>query len=437
MKRYALVLGIAGGLVTACTGDDTNVAVPLDGSVDATSLSDASLDSGNDGAPDLCADAGAPPASLECTGLYSNFATKEVAPSAVAYTPANFLWSDGAQKQRWIELPAGTQIDATDPNEWTFPVGTKVFKEFRVSGKRVETRMFFKQKTNFWLYATYAWNDDDSAATINYGGPVPVGDSGATWTIPTNDDCNECHRGREDRILGFEQVSLGLPGAQGLTLAQLVAQGLISPAPASVSLTIGDDGTGIDPLALGWLHINCGVTCHNADEGSAAYGAGMRLRLDPSQLDGSTPDRATWDILSTTVNVPTVSAGFNGAPRILPGDPADSILYQLIDERGDDVQMPPIASNLVDTADVAVVRSWITALGASADGGTHPEDGGALDGGHHRDGGFGSDAGPRDAGTHDATTGDDASAEDAGVPPTEDAGEDAQNDAATEDAGTN
>ena len=61
------------------------------------------------------------------------------------YTPSTPLWSDGAQKQRWIELPPNTQIDISNPNEWTFPVGTKLFKEFRVNGKRVETRMFQKQ----------------------------------------------------------------------------------------------------------------------------------------------------------------------------------------------------------------------------------------------------------------------------------------------------
>src|SRR5262249_42745341 len=150
---------------------------------------------------------------------YADFATKEIAADAFAYTPATPLWSDGAQKQRWIVLPPNTKIDISDPNEWKFPVGTKLFKEFRVGGQRVETRMFHKVEANFWSYATYAWSSDESTAAINFGDAVPVGDGGATWQIPTNDDCNECHHGRQDRILGFEQVSLGLPNAQGLTLA--------------------------------------------------------------------------------------------------------------------------------------------------------------------------------------------------------------------------
>jgi len=200
-------------------------------------------------------------------------------------------------------------------------------------------------------------------------------DGGDTWNIPTNDDCNECHRGRQDRILGFEQVSLGLPNAQGLTLARLAELGLVAPAPPNVSLAIGDDGTSLDGLALGWIHINCGVTCHNSNPSAAGYGAGMLLRLDPTQLDGSPPNAATWEILKTTVDIPCVSGSLLGKPRIRRGDSSHSAIDQLIGQRGA-LQMPPIASLLVDSPDVAIVASWIQALGASsAEAGT-PDAGG-------------------------------------------------------------
>ena len=56
-----------------------------------------------------------------------------------------------------------------------------------------------------------------------------------------------------------------------------VAYGRIR-AVDGVNLTIGDDGTGKDAPALVWIHENCGITCHNANEGSSGYGAGMLLR---------------------------------------------------------------------------------------------------------------------------------------------------------------
>jgi hypothetical protein len=387
MKWVALVLL---GLTVGCgSGDDSSASFPgAEGGSDASSEALAPTDAGTgsaidaDGSPNpsesgaidsgadavdaleesdagsgACAEAGVPPSTLECAGLYADFATQTLSPNAKSYAPAVPLWSDGATKERWIELPPGQTIDVTDPNEWVFPIGTKVFKQFTYEGKRVETRMFQKTAPNFWVHATYAWNATETATQISFGATVPVDADGGTWVIPTPDDCDSCHRGRSDRILGFEQVSLGLDGATGLTLLQLVVQGLVSPAPAQVNLRIGDDGTGLDAPALSWLHINCGVTCHNSNENSDGYGAGMLLRLDPTLLDGS-PANSSWDPLRTTVGVPCVSGAVQGLPRIVPGDPSASVIVQLTSERGI-LQMPPIASRFVDTTDVASVAAWI------------------------------------------------------------------------------
>jgi hypothetical protein len=365
MKRTLLALL---GLVAACGGTVTATNESGDASREATSSSpvdativdagvDANVIDAADGAPDVCADAGVPPSTLECAGLYANFASKTIASNAAAYAPAVPLWSDGATKLRWIELPPGTTIDATDPNEWTFPIGTKLFKEFTYEGKRVETRLFQKVTTGYWVHATYAWNDDDSATTVSYGETVSVNDDAGTWVIPTPDDCDSCHRGRSDRILGFEQVGLGLTGATGLTLEALVAAGLITPAPTNTHLIIGDDGTGYDAPALSWMHVNCGVSCHNANENSLGYGAKMLLRLDPTTLDGSMAN-STWDPLKTTINVPCISGSVAGEPRIVPGDPGSSVIVQLMNERGE-LQMPPLGTRFVDTNDVASVEAWI------------------------------------------------------------------------------
>ena len=373
MKRIAIASAVV-GLATACgggSGEETSgggdaasdrFAAPLveSGARSTGAYADAEVANAADAA-DPCADAGVPPTTLACTGLYSDFATLTLSPNAQPYAPAVPLWSDGATKERWIELPPGQQIDVSDPNEWTFPVGTKLFKQFTYEGVRVETRMFQKIDANpsFWVYATYAWNTELTEATINYGSPVPVGDDGGTWVIPTNDDCLYCHEGRQDRILGFEQVSLGLSGATGLTLLQLVVNNLVTPAPTQVNLFIGDDGTGLDGPALSWLHINCGVTCHNSNQSAQAYAAGMLLRLDPTQLNGSPATTTSWNDLSTTINVPCVSGSVAGIPRIEPGDPDASAIVQLISERGL-LQMPPIASRFVDTTDVASVVAWIS-----------------------------------------------------------------------------
>jgi hypothetical protein len=207
---------------------------------------------------------------------------------------------------------------------------------------------------------TYAWNADETTATISPGGDIPWGDGG-TYHIPTPDECDQCHRGRTDRLLGFEQVSLGLAGATGLTLAELVADKLIAPAPSSTSLSVGDDGTGVAAAPLEWLHINCGVSCHNDNSNSTAYGSSMRLRLDPTLLDGRSS--VDFDTRTTTLGMIANNPMWNNQVRIVPGDPTDSLLVQLISNRGTDNpeanQMPPIATSIVDVADTQNVVTWI------------------------------------------------------------------------------
>jgi hypothetical protein len=378
MKRGALVLFL---LFWGCRDDagDLLIADALDVvtldpvSVDASAAAEAGpVEEPETPLPASCAnDTGAPPRALECTGLYANIATKVIATRVKGFSPAVPLWSDGAEKGRWIYLPPGTKIDNSNASEWVFPAGTKAWKEFTREGRRIETRIWQKVRENFWVKATYAWNADETAAIVSGGGDIPL-PSGATYHIPTPDECQQCHRGRSDRLLGFEHVSLGLPGATGVTLADLVAQGRLTVPPARTALSIGDDGTGAAAAPLAWLHINCGTTCHNANSNAVAYAAGMILRLDPAKLDG----RSALDLetMKTTIGIPGRSTTWNGQPRIIAGRATDSLLFQRISRRSVANQMPPIATNLVDEVNDALVAAWINKMPAAA-----PVDAGAVD----------------------------------------------------------
>jgi hypothetical protein len=367
-------------IADALPASDEASRSPGDATLDVNASDDASVPSGEGGPATACTGASVPPSTLSCTGLYADIVGKTLADAGVrSYQPAIPLWSDGAQKARWIQLPPGTRIDASNPSEWAFPVGTKVWKEFSRNGRRVETRLFQKIDSGpppYWVHATYAWNTDESEAFTSGGGDITLAADGGTYHIPTFGECEQCHNGRTDHILGFEQISLGLTGALGLTLSELVSEGLIAPVPTQTSLTIGDDGTGAAAAALGWIHINCGVTCHNANSTATAYGAGMLLRLDPAVLDGRQVTISGFDPLRTTIGVPARSPGWIQPvqwTRIVPGDPSDSLLVQLISNRGTNNavsgQMPPIATSVVDTTDVARVVEWVARMPAAIDGG--------------------------------------------------------------------
>ena len=79
------------------------------------------------------------PERLSQTGLYADIAAKQIAPGVLSFSPQYPLWSDGARKQRWIALPPGTSVDASDSDAWVFPVGTRLWKEFAFD-RRIETR---------------------------------------------------------------------------------------------------------------------------------------------------------------------------------------------------------------------------------------------------------------------------------------------------------
>src|SRR5262249_28271401 len=136
------------------------------------------------------------PQELSCTGLYADFTKKAVAPNARAYAPAVPLWSDGYEKDRFIMLPDGAKIDATNIDDWRFPVGTKAWKEFRHGAHKIETRFFWKAKDDHWLSASYVWSEDGTKATRGDGTDLTV--DGKPYHVPKTTECDQCHRGRKD-----------------------------------------------------------------------------------------------------------------------------------------------------------------------------------------------------------------------------------------------
>jgi hypothetical protein len=304
---------------------------------------------------------------LACTGLYGEggkgWEKRAVGAGIRAFEPGLQLWSDGLEKSRFILLPPGTRIDTSRPDEWRFPPGTKLWKEFRWKGRPIETRLLWKKSEGKWLRTTYRWSDDGQQATELTDGEKNVpGTPG--HEIPSQVDCLTCHGGREDEVLGFEAVALGHEAARGLTLAKLVEEGLLTHPPEPPPRIPGSE---VDRAALGYLHMNCGVSCHNTNPLALGGGGGLLLRLEAAER-GSVHLTDAW---KTAVGVRSIfrTTGLFGdaVPRIAPGDVKRSTLFHRMSARGLPVQMPPLGTHVVDEQGRGVVQRWIESMPATAE----------------------------------------------------------------------
>ena len=98
--------------------------------------------------------------------------------------------------------------------------------------------------------------------------------------------------------------------------------------------------------------------------------------------------------MKTTVGIPGKAPSWRGTPRIIPGDPSGSLLFQLISTRGVANQMPPIATAITDAVNNARIAAWIAQMPALPTA-SDPADA-APDGGGDRDGGV-DDGGDADS----------------------------------------
>lgn len=313
------------------------------------------------------------PATLTATGAFSSLATLTPAAGVVAYEPNVSFWSDYAKKRRWFSVPAlANKITFAAEGNWTFPAGTVWVKHFDLelargnpaTARRLETR--FLVKTASGVYGvTYKWNTAQTEATLvaeaGENETITINDNGTsrsqTWRYPSRSECLQCHTPVGGHALSFNTAQLNramdYSGTSANQLTALAAAGYFTtanvPAPSTLPALAAADNTSatLEHLARSYLAANC-VQCHQP--GGAALG--------------------NWD---ARYSIPTASAGLiNGAlidsrgdaanRVIAPLEPAHSVMLARISVRGSG-QMPPLGSNELDSANIALLTAWINSLG--------------------------------------------------------------------------
>jgi len=296
------------------------------------------------------------PTQLSQTGCVNATTPTQPASGLIPYAPNAPFYSDGAVKNRWLALPDGQRIVVNTENDFEFPNGSVLMKNFSIGTTLVETRLFMRHNDGNWAGYTYEWNAGATEATRVSGGKT-VQVAGQTWEFPSENQCLQCHSAASGRSLGLEigQLNGDFGYPTGRTANQLTTLNAIDTLTPPLTQTPAQLPVIPDPFgsaALGlraraYLHTNC-AHCHRPS-GPA-----------PSNLDY----RFTTALASTNACdvAPTLgNLGITDARIIAPGSAARSVTVARMNRVGADA-MPPLTRHMIDTAGVQLLTSWVNGL---------------------------------------------------------------------------
>src|SRR5580704_558061 len=176
-----------------------------------------------------------PPEKLSQYGLFAgNGSTQEPVAGVIPYDLNSALFSDYADKFRFVKLPRGKSAQYRDDQAFEFPVGTIIAKTFaypkdgrnRALGRRLLETRILKREPQGWIGLPYIWNVQQTEAVLDVAGNLIdvrwTDDQGRERTnnyiIPNSNQCKGCHK------LGDEMQPIG-PKARHLNRDFAYARG--------------------------------------------------------------------------------------------------------------------------------------------------------------------------------------------------------------------
>lgn len=317
----------------------------------------------------------APPKQLSEFAFFQDLPKQMPASGVVPFRLATPLFSDGAEKFRFVYVPKG-QAAKYDPVEaFDFPVGAALVKTFAFPAdyrkpneklRLIETRVLL-HRADGWSAWAYLWNDQQSDATLKIAGAkvavstidgsgVPVS---FDYSVPNKNQCKACHAfngkitplGPKARNLNTDYAYAS--GAEN-QIAHWIAAGLLSAAPGPAEIPAAADwrdaAVPLDKRARTWLDVNC-AHCHRAE--GPASNSGLFLTA------GETiPVR--YGVLKRPA-----AAGKGSGDRefdIVPGKPDRSIMTYRVESTVPGVMMPELGRHIADPDAVKLLADWIASL---------------------------------------------------------------------------
>lgn len=289
------------------------------------------------------------------------------------YQPASQLFTDYAEKKRFVWMPKNTKATySEDGKVLELPVGAALIKTFyynRVQPENVtkilETRVMIR-KADGWIFAEYRWNDAQTEADL-----VPEGgaDFEITWLddndvshtaayrIPSPQECFTCHHiGTVNEPIGIKPQNLNFnyayqSGSKN-QLQQWIDQGYLEDnLPGNIVSTVDykDTSKPLDLRVRSYFDSNC-AHCHR-DGGHAQFYA---LRFEYKLTDNLTN-------MGVCVAPNHAIPGFSGR-LVTPGDINRSMVYYRMTTDEPAYRMPMLGRSIPHDEAIALVAEWINSV---------------------------------------------------------------------------
>ena len=313
--------------------------------------------------------ADSPPKLLSEYGFFLNTKDQITVPGVLPYELITSLFSDYADKHRFVYVPKG-KIAAYQKNSvFSFPVGSVLIKTFsyepinnQTSGRHlIETRLLIR-KDSGWDALTYVWDEEGQEASLALAGKTVkanyISNDGRQldirYRVPNKNQCKECHLENESIVpIGPKPRNLNrdysyLEGTMN-QLEKWMSIKFIDAYPEKINSVVDfmDSSKPINDRARAYLDINCGH-CH-APEGSASN-SGLYLHLLETR-------EKQLGVYKGPVATGRGSGGLDYS--IVPGHPDESILlYRMISD-APDIMMPESGRSVMHKEAVDIIYQWI------------------------------------------------------------------------------
>lgn len=279
------------------------------------------------------------------------------------------LFSNYAEKARFIALPEGAVVPYNDSVALDFPVGTVLIKSFyypkdmrKPDGDRtiIETRLLVHQPKG-WEAWPYVWNEAQTDAFYDPAGEtrtVTYTDAGGKkvttpYVVPNKNQCKGCHvRGKVMQPIGPSARQLNRVDAGGQhQLQSWASAGWLHHLPDLQNvpkLAAWDDASqDLNLRARAYLDANC-AHCHSRQGPASTSGLFLTYdEKDPAHLG---------------INKSPVAAGRGAGSLqydVVPGSPQQSILLFRMKTNDPAIAMPEVGRETVHAEGVALIEAWI------------------------------------------------------------------------------